>query len=108
MVLVSAFIAWCVTGELPLADVGLGWALAVANGIAAALIYQRALNQGGNAFLLWALGVNGIRVLCALALVIALFVFVVTHQVAFLVAVLTGTACYLVSEVRILHLALAN
>lgn len=106
MVSLSAGIAWSVTGSLPLRDVGIGWTLALINGIAAACIYTHAFAKRGNAFLFWALGVSGVRTLCALVLVVAVFALVVTHQFAFIIAVLTGTVCYLVSEVRMLHAAL--
>ncbi|MDA0322216.1 MAG: hypothetical protein O2923_05805 [Verrucomicrobia bacterium] len=108
MISLSGLIAWRLPGAVPLADVGLGWTLALLNGIAAAWIYKRAFSRTGNAFLFWALGINGVRTLCALTVVVALFALVVTNQAAFIVAVLSGTACYLVSEIRFLHLALAN
>jgi hypothetical protein len=108
MVSVSSLIAWSVTGGLPLADVGLGWTLAIVNGFAAASIYRHAFSKTGAAFLFWALGINGVRTLCALVLTVAMFALVVANQAVFVIAVLSGTVCYLFSEIRSIHLVLGT
>ena len=106
MIVISALLMWAFTGELQVRDAGIGWVLAIANGAAALWIYAQALRKTGNRFLLWAIGFSTVRLLCTLVLLIALFVLVISHRIAYLTAALTGYVCFLIWEIRYVQVAM--
>ena len=79
------------------------WVLTALHGSGAWVINRRALNPDTTRFLLWGVGINGVRVLLLLATILMVHWLGVGHFQPFLVTTLIGYFCFLFSEVSALH-----
>jgi hypothetical protein len=65
------------------------------------------MKQSGKAFLLWAIGISGVRAVCMAAAVLGVFVLVTGQSLPYLIAALTGTVCLMNAEAIYLYRRLA-
>lgn len=80
-----------------------GWGLAALNAGLATVIYLQAMKKKGPGFLLWAVGVSGLRAAGMVAVVIAVLVLAIRHPLPYLIAALTGTLCLMNAEAYYLY-----
>ena len=113
----SYLLAAILTAVFSCAAVGIGFhgiygreilaaqALSMMHGATALWITHRALRHKDHSFFLWGLGMNGIRVLVLLAVVIGISRADGLGFQPFVTAVLIGYFCFLFSEIGYLHMA---
>ena len=80
-----------------------GWAVAALNVALAAAIYTHALRKTGQAFLVWAIGVNGVRSVCMVGVAVWICLVAIQHPVPYLAAIMSGTLCLMMAEVCYLY-----
>ena len=92
-----------ITQTVNLAEWMAGWAVAALNVALAALIYTHALRKTGQAFLIWAIGVNSVRSVCMVVVAVWICLVAIQHPVPYLAAVMSGTLCLMMAEVCYLY-----
>jgi hypothetical protein len=80
-----------------------GWGLSVLNVTLAMLIYMYAMRKTGDAFLGWAIGVNSVRAVVMIGVVVWVCLVAIEQPLPYLVAVLSGTLCLMTAEVWYLY-----
>lgn len=81
----------------------LGWGLALIGALIGSGIKFIALRGDFGWFMIWALGVNGMRALLFIAIIVAAHQRSMAHFRPFLIAALAGYFCCLFGEVLLLH-----
>jgi hypothetical protein len=100
MVAASSLIVYLWQGQLFLRELAAGWAVCLANGIAAGIINRRAATATASPrFLVWGILGNGLRFLAVLGIVLAVVLLGWGRVPAFAAAVVTGYLAFMVNEV---------
>lgn len=81
-----------------------GWGLALLGAVIGSGIKKVALRRDFGWFMIWAFGINGIRALLFMTIIVAAHHNGMAHFRPFLLAALTGYFCCLYGEVLFLHL----
>jgi len=100
---VSASLLWFGYGRILAGPWTAALVVTAAHGAAFFLINEQAMRSESTLFFVWALGMNGVRFVALLLLILGLRLFGVPLLVPFVVALLGGYFCVLFSEIWHLH-----
>lgn len=99
----TILVSVAITHAVNLTEWMAGWAVAALNVALAAAVYAHALRKSGQAFLVWAIGVNSVRSVCMVIVAVWVCLVAIQHPVPYLAAIMSGTLCLMMAEVCYLY-----